>query len=66
MYDETFNPDDLESKPEDDLEEVFKELDIEFPTPKEKPSLDEMMRRYGLTIIEFSMKSIKHDQGFKK
>ena len=58
MYNETFNPDDFESELEGNLEEA---LDIEFPTPKKGPSLDEMIRKYGLTIIEFSVKSIKRD-----
>lgn len=37
MYNEIFNQDDFES---------------EFPTPKEGPSLDEMMRRYGFIIFK--------------
>ena len=68
MYNETFNPDDLENDSEDKSSEgsFQDELDIEFPTPKKGPSLDEMIRRYGLTIIEFSVKSIKHDYEVKK
>jgi len=62
MYDETFNPDDFEGEPKDDFKGVFEEeLDFEFPTPKGSPSLDEMIAKYGLTIIEFSIKSIKRE-----
>jgi hypothetical protein len=68
MYDETFNPDDFESDPKDRSSEgtIQEELDIEFPTPKKRPSLDEMIRKYGIFVIEFSAKSIKHDQRFRK
>ena len=68
MYNETFNPDDLENDSEDKSSEgsFQDELDIEFPTPKKGPSLDEMIRRYGLTIIEFSVKSIKRDYEVKE
>jgi len=53
MYDEIFNPDDFESEPKDNSEGSFQEgLDIEFPTPKEGPSLDEMMRKYGFIIFK--------------
>ncbi len=65
MYDETFNPDDFESKGIDDSKDPI-EVEFEFPTPKKGPSLDEMMRKYGLTIIEFSAKSIKCDYEVKK
>jgi hypothetical protein len=67
MYDEIFNPEDFERESKDNSEGSFQEeLDIEIPTPKEGPSLDEMIRKYGLTIIEFSVKSIKHDYEVKK
>ena len=64
MYDEIFNKDDFESELEDNSSEgsFQDELDIEFPTPKKGPSLDEMMRKYGLTIIEFSVKSTKQEK----
>lgn len=65
MYDEIFNPDDFESKREGNPKETI-EVEFEFPTPKKGPSLDEMMRKYGLTIVEFSIKSIKHDYEVKK
>ena len=65
MYNETFNPDDFESEGIDDSKGPI-EVDIEFPTPKKGPSLDEMIRRYGLTIIEFSVKSIKRDYEVKE
>ena len=53
MYDEIFNQEDFESEPIDKSEGSFQvELDIEFPTPKEKISLDEMMRKYGFIIFK--------------
>ena len=53
MYDEIFNQDDFESGPDGNSEGIIQEeLDIEFPTPKERPSLDEMMRRYGFIIFK--------------
>ena len=63
MYDETFNPDDLEEEFKVELPE---ELDVEFPTPNEGPSLDEMIRNYGIFIIEFSAKPLNKKQRFKK
>ena len=67
MYNEIFNPDDFESESKDNPESPIEvELDIEFPTPKKGHSLDEMIRKYGLTIIEFSVKSIKHDYEVKE
>ena len=53
MYDEIFNPNDLENEHEAQSEGSFQEvLDIEFPTPKKGPSLDEMMRKYGFIIFK--------------
>ena len=52
MYDEFFNPDDFE-------EESFEELDVEFPIPKERPSLDEMIRKYGIIIFELVKKELE-------
>jgi hypothetical protein len=65
MYDEIFNPEDFENEGIDDSKDPI-EVEFEFPTPKEGPSLDEMIRKYGLTIIEFSVKSIKHDYEVKE
>lgn len=67
MYDETFNPDDFESELEDNPKgPIEEELDIEFPTPKEGPSLDEMIRNYGIFVIEFSAKPLNNKQRLKK
>ena len=67
MYDEIFNQDDFESDSEDrsSEESIQEELDIEFPTPKEGPSLDEMMRRYGFIIFKEWPKT-KSNQEVKK
>lgn len=39
---------------------------MEFPTPKEGPSLDEMIRNYGIFVIEFSAKPLNNKQRLKK
>ena len=65
MYNETFNSDDLESEGIDDSKGPI-EVELEFPAPKERPSLDEIIRKYGMLVIEFSTKSIRHDQRVKK
>jgi len=53
MYDEIFNLDDFESELEDNSKVPIEvELDIEIPTPKEGPSLGEMMRKYGFIIFK--------------
>lgn len=54
MYNEIFNQDDFESDPEDLSSEgpIQEELDIKFPAPKERPSLDEMIRKYGFIIFK--------------
>ena len=61
MYDETFNPEDFESDPKDRSSEgtIQEELDIEFPTPKERPSLDEMIRKYGIIVFETTKKELE-------
>jgi len=65
MYDEIFNPDDFESEILDNFEGSFEEvLDIEIPTPKERLSLDELMRKYGFIIFKEWPKTTK--QGVKK
>lgn len=51
MYDEIFNLEDFESEPKDNSESPIEE-EIEVPTPKKGPSLDEMMRKYGFIIFK--------------
>ena len=51
MYDEIFNLDDFENEGIDNSKGPI-EMDIEFPTPKEGPSLDEMMRKYRFIIFK--------------
>jgi len=54
MYDEIFNQEDFENDPEDHSSKrsIQDELDVDFPTPKEGPSLDELMRKYGSIIFK--------------
>ena len=51
MYDEIFNPDDFESE-DIDISKGPIEVEFEFPMPKERPSLDEMIRKYGFIIFK--------------
>ncbi len=51
MYDEIFNLEDFENEGIDDSKSPI-EVEFEFPTPKEGPSLDEMMRRYGFIVLK--------------
>jgi len=67
MYDETFNLEDFESELENNSGGFTQEnLDVEFPTPKEGPSLDEMMRRYGFIIFKEWTKTKSNQEVEKK
>ena len=51
MYDEIFNLEDFESEGIDDSKGPI-EVEFEFPTPKEGPSLDAMLRKYGFIVFK--------------